>query len=1179
MDAYPTLLIGAGGVGGEMVRRAHCSVAEQAARRADAARLPLRSLLLTPRGLTFLEEPPGEETSNGQQEPGTRVASWDDPLDDALHPGVWNDNFERLTPHRQRIGSALERAVRSAQQLSTAHEGAGGSGSSLDVKASPLNVYVVSSMACPVGTAGLVLLLEEIANMFGEIFPGLQRQTQVVLPAPDLLPGNELLPEGNRSEKSASAPSEKREQAREQAHVRAYTFLQELEEALDPDRRGARAPEVGLTWLLSSQNANDFFVTSYRDLFPVLSRQVAATMEGLILQDHSFAVTLSLNTGGKSRRYSAFGHARLVFPRRRLFESTLAAATHRALRAFPGLERRPIEADEAHAETRRFVQNEEWDRLADKLQQSTSGEDLWQPFSPPAHVQNEERPNVFLQKLDQYVDGYESEQESHMQRAIGQRKTNLVREQRRAVLDRVHAFLDDEDDDNGVARALAWLAALEGRASEYIQGDIDAPPVTLRKLDEDVKGFFDQRFAPMLFEEEEEEEAASSAQNRRERLSTLRFDLTTKRRKRERTRQNIARLTAELDDLPPVTTGAQVPFTRPSAAEMRDALSDPERWSAIETSYDADRRDAEARAAQEDERHRLKRNLESARSNVESLTSDIQQGEEEEERLAREVNELDRVIGDASERRHLFAPLVEEDREAIDESRGAFRKAGQARRQKERRLNDLGNQVWWKLLGALAWPITVVALLVGLLWWSATSLPQRLAAPLPDLLKPLVVDAGWLSLGGGWLWGLSLGLLVAALLVAVVRLWFSYLRPHRSLQRELQKRKQEEQSQKRTLIQQHRQLQQKRFKRRVYGSLVDWREEVGSLIRELREQLEHFPQAVEKLTSRAKLRGEASFDAPDGQFTRHVMPPGGTADLLEQRAESLALRIEEFWDDHPVSNVFEAFRSGSDAAPLDDFADTLRRELTPVFDDLKDMSLVSFMKEAYPSEEARQRHIVQVFERAAALASPHQMQGAVEEKIYAGVLAQDEADRFVRETLADAGTSNLSIYQGPPDEVAFFRLTLAFAGFQFTPARRGRACLQRREPQKRAAFYLWPDHHTRLPDLVPSSHRLGTAQDEVRKVACLTLAYGIATRQMENGHAVIAVGDETFFGYEAWINHLNDVDGTSMRHALEQRLEQLRTEANENDLHRQLADSRDHKWVDAIDREIIEQEMERHAEI
>ena len=1073
MSAYPTLLVGLGEAGADAVRHAFTDVP---AAHPGAPGL-LSALVVGPDGAHSLSTPADEVG----QDPAGPVAD---------------------------LGSGRSGLVRTFREsieglLALPNVGAGDVGSGV-------RVFVAVGLSDPIGTSALIPTLEALRDT-RRFFQNTPRQTHVALFTP------------GRDERGGDGAA------------RAAATVSELELALDhSERASSEGALVDNSWVFSRQNANGFFADRVEDLFPVFSELVGVSLTGRAMGDQSFSGVLRTSVLGRRRRYSAVGHARLVFPRERIVDAALSRVSHRSVQEL-GLDAgSELSATEAYARSREFIRGLGLGGLVGLLRVDEGDKEIYAPFAPQLPV-GDSMGHATLEALRAEAKAFENGDLAAMRRRLGKKRDALSGEHRAAITAEVAQTIDRREP---VAAAMGWLDAFEGVSSEHLKGEAEDRPLTLDSLDREVRSFFDSRFEPLLFGEIEDDERSEyvgeRSLSRRVLLQRVTLDLETKRRNLER-------------------SVGRVDLLRGDVEEARDQVEPADTESGGPDGTEGDRADraAEGRAAREGRVEELEDRVEEAEGDVSAFEADVVRLARIKERTRDEVAQLDRALTDASQRRYLLDRLQAAFSDDAEEAEGRYRNSLTRERAARAALEDARQRRAGAMVKALVSGAVVSALayvVVGWLFgWTSTETLSLVGA---------VVVAALLWTGGVWLWFSSAIRSASEAIEDAVRAREASLRG---------------------VVQLYRDHFAHQFEHALFGSLADWREGVRRHVGDLRDALDAFGQDAE-----AYLRDEPDTSMPEGDpTTEYVSPEGGVDGILDQRSGDVGVRVAEFFRARPPSSLFQEYRAGGPEA-IGDYVRDMKGHVEPALGDLRDMSLDNFLIESFSATER-----VRAVERAYAKAAPFvqisdigtAVEGAassgprVESAVYASVWSPGGANP-IKESLEQIGSAPHVHKSEAETEARLLRLGLGYAAFQVAPFVEAYHDLEALPPEERVPLFSSESASQAAFPLVPSEIELGEAGSRHRRAACLALAFGIA----EDRGGVAARGGE-YPNYASWVKHLRGYHGTGDIEWIERSIEELERKKGKAVLVGRLSGFSLRADMDNVDREILGQEQARLAEI
>ncbi|HEX2077427.1 MAG TPA: tubulin-like doman-containing protein [Longimicrobium sp.] len=1124
---HPSIVIGLGESGADIVRQ----VAELVGSldQADLTALT-RTLTLTAQGLHGLDaggEPNGPE--------GIELA-----LDGEARPGVWSANYQALVAESGRIKQRVERAVYEVRSFS---RGVGIERRSIQV-GSDVTVYLVASLADPVGSAGLIPMLANIHDLFGRSLQGMHARVQLVLLSHDLLP-----------EGPGATPLLK---------ARAYASMQELEFAFD-GRLGLTYPiRADLVWLLSSRNEENLFLGGYAQLVPVIAHQMLVMLRGEVLADlSSVQHTLADVTMERARRYSTFGFSQLSFPREQLLARATDGMVARTLAELPVLAERRIGAGELSGEVERFVYAAGFNEVLAALGKDDRENEIWTVYNPGPRVLDEEDAQSLLHALRKYDSEYERVHAPEMQRRIGARRTALLARQQQEIYGYATREILEQRERGTLAEVEAWLAALVGEKSEWVHGDVALGTETLYVVDRDL----DRYFEPLLFGKDEDDRDSAEyvarihmADGRRRLLQQVKRQLDEKvavlLHRRETQEQRRQALEAAAAAAPEAGRGEGAAAA--GAADAAGAKEDvPQAAAAAEPpAGPAGVVEEPAPAASWQERtaattwHILTQaELTSDERYIADLEKEVEALTPMYARLHGEVTRLDHTIQNASERRRIFIRRLEVLQKEAHTSSDSFLEADLAYRKRRAELEEWADRRRrWLWMCTFAWTAGLVLATVLL------------------VLYPGLRQAPW--------WAYTAVLVLAAAGTAV-RYWTGVGRTYRDLQEKTRAARVQRDMRRDHLVQAYLQVRREIYEYDRYDALVDWRTELAEYVRTLRRQVREFRDELQRL-ARDSAQSAERLELPDSPFLEHLLPPGGVQGLLERHAEEMQMQMREMWRHTPPTAVFEEFRSATGSDRLQGLRARIRQRAETVFADFREVTAEQYFAQAVPSEPERRIRVNRLYRNAAPFAKrvSHDGGETAERLVFVGLTDAPEQS-VVRASLEVAKSAQFYVSESPT-EVSILRVALAFPAFHFAPMEEARSDLEGLGADVRPHVYVDPSWLGEIQDLKPSVLRLGGPDDEFRRLACLAVAYGCAEDLHTPDGGRIRYAGVEFPNYEAWVLHLGGLAGRSDRRRLQEELGAIRARSTTElpapaEMLRAYRDA--HPALDPVDREIIETEM------
>jgi len=512
-------------------------------------------------------------------------------LSSEMEMGVWLENAEALWPRHAELARVLAAQVRALRGYATITARERSSGP----VGEQVHVVVYASLADPVGSAALLPVLSALEDVFLRALADLSRTVQPVLFFPDL---------------SAAGPP--------LAYSRAYACLRELEVALESGEAAGHPVHADRVWLLSSRNANDFFIQGHDDLVPVLTGHVSATSHGLVWEEPSPIPVLYRHVHGRRSRYGTFGFARLVFPREQLVSTAVDWAVGDALRHFPAVVAVPSRTDEIAARVTEFLNAYGFRDVTQRLRKATDGAQIFRPFVPPSRPPEPKlAPDSFVDALTNAYRIFE-QGDAETTSLLTRRAEDLLRHARAAVDASVAARLRPPHP-GAIWAAQAWAATLVGLTPRFVGIEGGRHSETLPgEVERLVFGYFEPRW-------EEAHELAHSSQPRRDRKQGLEQEIASKVRQLELTRRQREALegSAEASAAP---TGSIAPRE--------------------ETTYDAVAREASAQASlRVDEIHR-QREMDGLRAREARLDEEVAAANAELATITLELADLEAAVRD-----------------------------------------------------------------------------------------------------------------------------------------------------------------------------------------------------------------------------------------------------------------------------------------------------------------------------------------------------------------------------------------------------------------------------------------------------------------------------------------------------------------------------------------------------
>ena len=1039
-------------------------------------------------------------------------------LDETWEPGVWQKNYERLLDAEGALRLDIER-----QMLKVLRQDAGvvrGTGTHHAV----IDIFVVAPLADPVGSAAIAPVLAAITHIFryGELID-MPHCMHLLLLTPEL--------------------QQLKDEIKPLAKARAYAALQELEYLIEPhDGQPARA-SIDFAWMLTGRSAANRVVSSYNDLIPSISRFVSMRVTGEILADQSFGVALQRRADDRKTRYASLGLVRLLFERDRILAAASAEVRYRALESMSLFHAATAEASATHADTSSFIRELGMDRIDSLMRKQSDGQEIWRPLvlPVPKGKQRDLLKGDFLGDLAQAEETYEN-QGAVMQQAVSERYRALEKEQRSRILSRVHTFLDDRQTPGSGFLAHAWLSALAGLPSDYLEGDTGTFPVTLQTIGDGVRVFFDQQFEPILFgtdpdtpiEEYWRRQRQPSVGARRS-LERFQADLATKRGVLDRT---VAEFSALLK--------------RKAEQELAADAVLPAEEGPLVAEGDEIEGQSRRKTVRGQDQDSLQQKIERLEKNTRVLEEEIAELADLIDLAQHRVDTLDRVIEDASERRRLLSAIeanydddVLEQRERYATTLNQYKTTCSEveRLEKER-------QHWLTIRVASAFGIGIIIAL-GLVW----GITQRKA----------VAGSIW---SAPWIWTAYFALMGSYIVVTGLAIWLIYTFVKSREYRDAVARKRQLETQlvqlRAELLAMVNTLAHTRFEHHLYGMLVEWRADTVRYVETLRKNLVHFRSELE-CQKEAAAAGRTLPTPTYGPFTEVVEPREGIGSIVDQHAEALEGEIKDLWHPRPVSVTFEEHRQKGTTTAL---ADAIGAITIRVFADLKEKKLHAFARDLYPAEDDYDAWLQDAYARAAPFAA-HASAVAADALFIAAIQQDDEIKRMLKHLAPN--------YEPAPNdtEAAFIRLAIGLAAFQFDAVTHCRYAWAERPPEERAGLYVAPHWIPRLQPLEPTTQTLGHADDRMRRAGCLALAYGLAEwAPRDNAEPAVRFDGHLHASYRDWIEHLRSLKGEPLLVGLEQRIEALRAQRDQNMLTSLGAYLQSGSvLLDSVDKDIVEHEM------
>ncbi len=1004
-----------------------------------------------------------EFASNGDGSPDAQLLT-------GMEYGVWGRNYKILADLEREMRNQVQHSV---QRILTQH---GPLLPGAQHGPSTVSIFVLVPMADPVGSAAMLPLLNAVYHAFAH---GGMMSTPYQVHVIALMPG--LLPTDDHK--------------RPVAEARAYAAFQELEYLLKSDQGKSKADFV---WVLTDMNAAHRAIPSYFDLVPVISRFVMLRARGAIMADQSFGVALQQEADGRRTRYLSFGMARLLLERKRLLSLATARTYGKIAESVSTFHPAQADASAVFASTANFVREQQLDRLDVLMRTSASGEEIWEPLTlpRPRKANSDAYRRDFLPTFDKALHDYR-EEVSNMQRAVSDRYGVLEKGNRQAILDKVGSILDDRNRDGAGLYAHAWLSALAGLPSEYIDGDTDNFPETLRTIDDRIRDFFDAQFEAVFFGDEEKDpikEYLLGNQIRyaglRRTIEKLKADFSTKETLYAHNRARIEGIDQRLAELPS-------PSSDPDPLVESDLVAQGDQVAALSRVELAGRQERQGLEQEKGKLQTAQQELGSAMLDLEQIIS-----------LAEtRVDRLDRAINDPSERRRLLdeieytysnesAAKREEYTQTVVQHSAAHGEVDRLEKEHTR---------WLTSRSVVA--IGAGAVLALLLVW-AINYGQSLAEAV-IWQEWWIWPAFWATIGG-------YALVVLSILGAVYL--FKISSRVKAAKREKVRLEHVLEHSQHMMLTNANAMASKRLEHHVFSSLVRWREDTTRFVRTLREDLLKLQAVVRGLRSVGQK--EEVVDPLEELFTIKVAPSQGLEALLDSREEDEHIAVEDFWRSHSMSEFFTRLRKENDGSSFRAAIDQLSGAF---WVELNEKTLPDIIDEVYPTASERQAF----FHDAFAAAAPLALHAAAVESDPLFIAAADERMR-----LEDALSHHKPIRVDPVSdtEAAFVRLSLGLAAFQLDAVVPCRYAYEELDKERRKQLYVNADFIPLLETLEPSTHVLGHADDPARKAACLALAYGIATRNnQDDSSEEIAIGEKRYPDYRSFIEDLRTMNGMAMR--------------------------------------------------
>ncbi|MEM1055769.1 MAG: hypothetical protein AAGI52_09585 [Bacteroidota bacterium] len=1095
----PTVLIGLGTPGVDLAE----AVAEAVLAEAPDLAPVFAHLALRRDGLTVV--PPSEV------EPIDRLD-----LDMADEPtnGVWSANDEILREREDELRGTLESAIRSVRAFGAAAD------------SNTVDLYLTTSLNDPVGSVAMRWVLEALHEAFDVRLLGLSPRIHLLLLGPSL---------------SASSPSTL-------AYGRVFAAWQELEwlfERAESEKR----QYAQKAWLLTGATENGQFVADWKATIPPVAYLVKSSMTGEGMTDGSYSVALHAKAYGRRRRYATLGYARMVYPREELVRAATQAALHEALKDLPVFEPNLVPAATVSSTAEQFIRDQKIDRLDDLLGEGTDGARIWRDVAPSgvagvgAGKERHLRGEKILEALDEYVQQYEDTEPIRMVGALGERRQQLEGAQRDALLGQVNARLNQPEPGGGAA-ALAWLAALEGKPSEHIDGETVRHSLTLRAVDDRLREFFDRQFEDTLLQggSEEVQAAARDLEEKGSSHRTLlrRVDkaLDVKSRRLEVLLSQKQQQRAELAEGNPDDA---------DAAKGEAEASAPSR-SINETTRDAIVRQAHTRSVLSRQRENTEQTLVKAEASVEELKAEMVFLERVQSELKQNVDVLDAAIDDASKRETLAKEAEQNALQQVTTSREAYGRAVRSVRDKQSAFHDVeatrNREAGWAALYG-----------IGMLALAAAG----------GYVHMQFGTASWIP----WLWA-GVGVL-AALIFSGWTFRKRFLLPLRGANGALHAAQVSAESRYSHLVGRINHRHHEPFRHYLYGELVDWRNRLGGVVADTRKKLESFPEAVQKRAAEAAKK--SIFTPHPDPHILSLVSEESVRVFVEERSEDLARRCREYWRHNPPSSLFHAATSGADARALDGAVAGLEQALREAFQDLETETIEDHFARVLEEDEARFQFARGLYERAAPFAARgHDHLGLRPPATFATIGADEGG--VLQETLRPMGQKGL-YFSGlrSQTEVPVLRFSIGGAAYEFALATTARHSFYDLTAEQQAGVYLgdvW--RKKRVTDLTPSELELGDAEDHVRIHAVLAAGYGIAPMDPEGR---VTHGPRTFPDLRRWILHLRRVDGSETLEEVVDLIAEKRRRYGEAENRALSHFAKRH--LDPVDQEIVSAELLRNS--
>jgi transcription termination factor NusB len=917
-----------------------------------------------------------------------------------------------------------------------------------------------------------------------------------------------------------------------------YGQLELLDALLDDADETGNGPQVDFTWVFSSQNASGSFVSHPRDLFPAVARFVGGYLSGDLLNDQSFGVALRQTSLGRVRRYASFGFSELRFPGK----EAAAFAAHRAVNRLSGQIRESrngrIQAAEAYAEASSFIHEHGLATLSDKMRDDLDGKSIWRAFPMPPVSGDPDNTEQFILAVRESAAAFDLMDMTEFGRRLGVRREQLFMGHRKAVFDQCREAIG-RDGGRGISRAQAWLAALVGEPSPYLEGELEERAISLQALNLQIGEYFDTHMEPLVLGEildkavrEYLEQKTALPTSRRKLLPLLEHDLDSKSRLLEIERKSLELLleqeadvmpTEEFegmsqggvisteDEVAPAPEPSVTDFSTPADIALRDAAGNSDVLRLIEGSA-------------------LK--LQAHQANIKLLEGEVEGLNRMIRQMRREVARLDGAIADAAERRRLLDILNNKHIENIAAIEVEARKKAVHEREATWALKAVG-PLYVRLLLTRALPLAVAAL--------ALLIAFSYYIELPSLRQ---VEA----------------LLTVAL--AIFGCWsFLYWRMYKQRRQALDAVAQSRRRLLTQLYNAHVFVRSERFKHILYGNLASWRDDLTRFVHHMQTQIKRVSERLNAFEEDLPI-----LESNESLLLEPAADPEALKKIVSSRDEQLEEAIKEFLKKHPVSSLLQASEA-DDGKLVEGYMGRFKAHLLEnVYGELHNLSLDDYLRYYLTSETDRQDLINRALARSAPFAALSDEIGHSMPTEFCHVGLVPGPKSCVIDTLKALGHRPIATPAFDVAAALFCRVSAGFAAYEISDVRQGY--------QQQLSSCFGDGTEVPAKPLIPSEILFGSHDDERRKVACLGIAYGLVSWTGDAGVGVEFEGQQ-FASYRAWLNHICGSSQDNLRRRLRNEIEkgiEERYSTRESTIATLIA-AKQFAWLDHVERAILEAEV------